>query len=140
VPTTPVEVYPPLPCDDSTLILFPGRRAAQHGPVTSGWMLGTSVCQLGAIIVVLWFGLGAFPEPTAPVIALLALLMAGGHWLVTVVVLAVGRARFRRHERRYLAWLDGLGVDERAQHAQRAQRRLLAHEAEPKPSTVPVDW
>ncbi|MHA7132762.1 hypothetical protein [Oerskovia turbata] len=137
---TPPEAYPPLGCDDSTLTLPPGRRAGSHGPVTSGWLLGVSVGQLGAVIVVLWLGLGAFPEMTAPAVALMALAMASAHWLVTVLVLAVGRARFRCHERRYLAWLDRLPADERERHARRAQHRLLAHEAEPHPSAVPADW
>jgi hypothetical protein len=134
------EVYPPLRCDDSTLTLLPGLRAGLHGPVTAGWMLGTSVCQLGTLIIVLWFGLHTIPDLTALAAALLALAMVGAHWGVSAVILAIGRARFRCHERRYLAWLDGLSAEARAEHTRRAQHRLLAHESEPKASAVPADW
>jgi hypothetical protein len=134
------ETYPPLACDDTTLALVPGRRAGLHGPVTSGWVLGASVGQLGTIILGLWWGLSTVPRLTAAAAVLLALTIAVAHWLVSVVVLAAGRARFRRHEQRYLTWLDTLPPEERAQHARRTQHRLLAHEAEPEPSSVPVDW
>ncbi|MDF2848189.1 MAG: hypothetical protein K0R97_2171 [Oerskovia sp.] len=133
------EMYPPLDAHESTLV--PCRhRAGLHGPLTSGWLLAASVGQLGAVIVVLWCGLQAHPVISLPVAALLLAAMLAAHWLASIAMFALGRARFRALERRYVAWLDALTAEQRAQHCHRAQRRLLEHERAPRHWVVPTDW
>lgn len=133
------EIYPPLDAHETTLV--PCRhQAGLHGPLTSGWVLAASVSQLGAVIVVLWCVLQAHPAVSLPVATLLLAAMLAAHWLASIVVFALGRARFRALERRYLAWLDGLTPEQRAQHRHRAQRRLLEHEKAPRHWVVPADW
>ncbi|MFF3064091.1 hypothetical protein ACFVQ3_06000 [Oerskovia sp. NPDC057915] len=134
------ETYPPLDAHRSTFVPCRRDRAGLHGPLTSGWLLAASVSQLGAVIVVLWCGLQAHPVLSLPVAALLLGAMLAAHWLASITVLALGRARFRVLERRYLAWLDGLTAEQRALHCRRAQRRLLEHERAPRHWVVPADW
>ncbi|MFF2622809.1 hypothetical protein [Oerskovia jenensis] len=134
------EVYPPLDADEPPHDPGRRRRAGLHGPVTSGWLLVASVSQLGAFIVVLWSGLRAFPEMTLPAAALLVGAVLLAHWSTSLAVFAVGRARFRCLERRYVTWLDGLSADQRAEHCRRAQHRLEEHRTAPRHWVVPADW
>lgn len=134
------EVYPPLDADEPSGAPARRRMAGLRGPVTSGWLLVASVSQLGTFIAVLWYGLLAFPEMTLPEAALLVGALLVAHWLTSLAVFAVGRARFRCLERRYVAWLDGLCTEERAEHCRRAQRRLVEHQKTPRHWVVPADW
>ncbi|RXR23754.1 hypothetical protein EQW78_10790 [Oerskovia turbata] len=134
------ETYPPLDAHESTLVPSARHRAGLHGPLTGGWLLTASVSQLSAVIAVLWCGLQAHPDMTPPGTVLLLAAMLAAHWLVSITVFALGRARFRVLERRYLAWLDGLTTEQRAQHCRHAQRRLLEHEQTPRHWVVPADW
>lgn len=134
------ELYPPLDAEQATLVPCWHRGAGLHGPVTSGWPLVASVSQLATVIVILWCGLRAYPVMTTPVAVLLVGAALVTPWLTSVVVFAVGRARFRQLERRYVAWLDGLTPEQRAQHGRRAQARLHEHRSAPRHWVVPADW
>lgn len=134
------EKYPPLDAEESRSLSCWHRRSGMHGPVTGGWKLLASVAQLTVVIVVLWCGLRTFPAMTVPVGAMLVGAILAACWLTSVLVFAVGRARFRYHERRYVAWLDALSAEQRSAHRLLAQRRLLEHQSAPRHWVVPADW
>jgi len=140
VPSTPRELFPPLDADPATLVPAWHRRTGLHGPVTSGWPLVASVSQLASVIVLLWSVLHADPVMTPPLAALLVGAALVAPWLTSVVVFAVGRARFRHLERRYVTWLDGLPPEQRADHGRRARARLEEHRTAPRHWVVPADW
>ena len=134
------ERFPPLDAPAATFVPCGHRRGGLHGPVTSGWLLAASVSQLAVAVVVLWCGLRAHPVLTVPAAVSIAAVLLAAPWLVSVVVLALGRARFRRLERRYVAWLDGLTAERRELHCRQVQARLLEHVAAPRHWVVPADW
>ena len=134
------ERFPPLDAPTATFVPCGHRRAGLHGPVTSGWLLAASVSQLAVAVAVLWWGLSAHPVLTVPAAVSIAGVLLAAPWLVSVVVLARGRTRFRHLERRYVAWLDGLTAEQRVLHGRQVRARLLEHEAAPRHWVVPADW
>ncbi|MBD7981775.1 hypothetical protein [Oerskovia merdavium] len=134
------ERFPPLDAPTATFVPCGHRRAGLHGPVTSGWLLAASVSQLAVAVAVLWWGLSAHPVLTVPAAVSIAGVLLAAPWLVSVVVLALGRTRFRHLERRYVAWLDGLTAEQRVLHGRQVRARLLEHEAAPRHWVVPADW
>ena len=134
------ERFPPLDAPTATFVPCGHRRAGLHGPVTSGWLLAASVSQLAVAVAVLWWGLSAHPVLTVPAAVSIAGVLLAAPWLVSVVVLALGRTRFRHLERRYVAWLDGLTAEQRVLHGRQVRARLLEHAAAPRHWVVPPDW
>ncbi len=134
------EGFPPLDATAATFVPCGHRRAGLHGPVTSGWLLAASVSQLTVAVAIVWCGIRAHPLLTVPAALSIAGVLAVALWLVPVVVLALGRARFRHLERRYVAWLDGLTAEQRVLHGRQVRARLLEHEAAPRHWVVPADW